>query len=398
MIPVTLAHSIRLVPTVKQEQYFAQACGVARFTYNWALAEWSRRYSAGEKPNGMALRKHFNSIRRDQFPWTYEVHRDCTAQPFANLQKAFVGLFKKRAKYPRFKRKGQHDSFYIANDKISMTLNRVRIPVLGWVKTREALRFTGKIMGAVVKRVADAWFLVVQVEVDHPERVRSSNETVGVDLGIKTTATHSTGEQVWGPKALRKAQERLRRKARQFSRKTKGSNNSKKARVMLARLHRKVAWIRNDFLHKLTTRLCRENQTVVIEDLNVKGMVKNHCLAQAIQDESWGEFRRQLEYKAPLYGGRVVVASRWFPSSKRCSQCGHIVEKLGLDVRTFCCPCCGFTCDRDHNAAINLKQIGEAIPESTPAEMKALAAVSTATKPSSLKQEFHRVASVAQRK
>lgn len=385
-----LAHMIRLVPTVKQEQYFARACGIARFTYNWALAEWKRRYEAGEKPNGMALRKHFNSIRREQFPWTYEVHRDCTAQPFANLQKAFTGLFKKKARYPKFKKKGQHDVFYMANDKFSLEDDRVRIPVLGWVRTREALRFAGKIMGAVVKRVADAWFVVIQVDVAHSERARTSDNTVGVDLGVKTTATLSTGEQVQGPRALRKAQERLKRKSRQFSQKQKGSKNSKKAQMVLARLHRRVAWIRNDFLHKITSRLCRENQTVVIEDLNVRGMVKNHSLARAISDEGWGDFRWQLEYKAPLYGTNIIVADRWFPSSKRCSRCGHVVKKLGLNVRTFCCPCCGLVIDRDHNAALNLKQIGEAIPESTPAEMKALVGLSGPTKPSSLKQEFHR--------
>jgi putative transposase len=312
----------------------------------------------------MGLRKQFNAIRREQFPWTYDVHRDCTSQPFANLQKAFVKFFEKINNHPKYKKKNRHDSFYMANDKFNLYGTCVRIPVLGWVKTREALRFTGKIMGAVVKRIADAWFLVVQVDVEHPERTRVADGLVGVDLGIKTTATLSTGEQIQGPKALRKAQEKLRRKDRQFSRKTKGSQNSKKAQILLARLHRKVAWTRNDFLHKLTSRLCRENQTVVIEDLNVKGMVKSHKLAKTIYDEGWGELRRQLEYKAPLHGGRVVVADRWFPSSKRCSQCGHVVEKLGLNVRTLCCPACGFICDRDHNAALNLKQIGGDAPGS----------------------------------
>jgi len=278
----------------------------------------------------------------------------------------------------------------MANDKFSLDGTRVRIPVLGWVKTREPLRFVGKIMGAVVKRVADAWFLSVQIDVEHSERARVADGTIGVDLGIKTTATLSTGEQIQGPKALRKAQEKLKRKQRRFSRKQKGSRNSKKAQMALARLHRKIAWSRNDFLHKTTTRICRENQTVVIEDLYVKGMVKNHKLARAIHDEGWGELRRQLEYKAPLYGTKVVVADRWFPSSKRCSQCGHVVEKLGLNVRTFCCPECGFTCDRDHNAAINLKQIGWATPESTPAEMGALTNLSRLVKLPSLKQEFHR--------
>jgi putative transposase len=385
-----LAHEIRLDPTVKQRHYFARACGTARFAYNWALAEWNRQYQEGKKPKGSDLKQQFNAIREEQYPWTYDVHRDCTAQPFANLQTGFTRFFKKTSKHPKFKKKGQHDSFYVANDKLSLTCTHVRIPVLGWVRTQEPLRFKGKIQSATVKRVADAWFIVVTVDVGEATKERTGTEIVGVDLGIATTATLSTGEQVQGPKSLRRAQAQLRRKSRQHSRRQRGSRNSRKAKNKLARLHRRVAWQRKDFLHKLSSRLCRENQTVVIEDLNVKGMVQNHCLAKAISDEGWGELRRQLGYKATLYASTVVVADRWFPSSKRCSNCGHVVDHLDLSVRTFICPACGFVCDRDHNAALNLKQLGEAIPEVTPVERKALVLVSAKMKLSSLKQEFHR--------
>jgi putative transposase len=387
---MVLSHEIRLDPTEKQKQYFVQACGVARFTYNWALAEWKRQYNAGENPSGLELKKQFNAMRKELFPWTYEVHRDCTSQPFANIHKAYTRFFKKTAGYPRFKKKSKHDSFYIANDQFGIADTHVRLPRLGWVRIQEPLRFVGKIMSAAVKRVADAWFLVVSVEVEKPERERSGNEVVSVDLGIAATATLSTGEEVQGPKALRRAQERLNRKQRQYSRKQKGSQNSKKAKIKLARLHRKVAWQRNDFLHKLSDRLCRENQTVVIEDLNVKGMVKNRKLAKAISDEGWGELRRQLAYKSTLYGTKLVVADRWFPSSKRCSRCGHVVEQMDLSQRTFVCPVCGFTCGRDHNAALNLKQLGQVMPEVTPVETEALATNLLVTKLSSEKQEFHR--------
>jgi len=385
-----LAHQIRLVPTVAQEVYLRRACGTARFVWNWALAEWNRLYEAGEKPNGNELKKRFNVIKYEQFPWLHEIHRDAHSQPFANLQSAFVSFFKKKTKHPKFKKKGYHDTFYVANDRVDFDNQRINLPKVGWVKTREKLRFDGKIMNATVRRIANSWFVIVQVDVGEFHKPKTGNETIGVDLGIKTTATLSTGEKIDGPKALNKYQKRMVRLSRIHARRTKGSNNRAKSAMKLARLHHRISYIRQDFLHKLTTRLCRENQTVVIEDLHVKGMLRNHSLAKAISDEGWSELRRQLSYKAIVYGTEVVVADRWFPSSKRCSTCGTVKRELLLSEREFVCETCGVVLDRDVNAAMNLKQLGRVTPEVTPVEMEALARPRGRVKLPSLKQELYR--------
>jgi len=349
-----LAHKIRLCPNLAQLTYFKQACGVARFTYNWALVEWKRQYAIGECPSGPLLKRQFNALRGEQFPWTYDVHRDCTSQSFKHIQRAFINFFEGVAGYPSFKRRGTADSFYIANDRLSLRGRYIRLPKIGWIKMREALRFTGKIVGATVKRLADAWFVIVQVDVGELRRERRGDGSVGVDLGLRTSATLSSGEFIKGPKPLQAMLGKLRRLSRWLSRKQRGSNNRRKSAMRLARLHRRIAWIRDDFLHKLTTRLCRENQAVGIEDLNVRGLIRNRRLSRAIVDEGWGEFRRQLMYKSRLYGTQIHVADRWFPSSKICSGCGAIKSSLALAERVFKCADCGVEIDRDTNAAVNL--------------------------------------------
>ncbi|MFA4971151.1 MAG: RNA-guided endonuclease TnpB family protein [bacterium] len=389
-----LAHKIRLRPTPKQEAYFRRACGTTRFTWNWALAEWQRQYAAGEKPSGLSLKKRFNAIRREQFPWTYEVHRDCTARPFDHVQRAFQHFFRRvkagqKPGYPRFKKKGKsRDSFYIANDKFAMQERCAKLPFVGAVRTREPLRWSGKITGGTVRRDADAWFLVVQVDVGELRRPRTAEGVVGVDLGIAMSMTLSTGEKIEGPRAIRVAMQMLQRLSRQHARKKKGSQNRRKAAERLARLHRRIANIRQDFLHKVTTRLVRENQAVGIEDLNVQGMVRNRKLARSIQDEAFGEFRRQLTYKGPIWDSKIVVYPRFEPSSKKCSDCGEVIKQLPLNVREWVCPACGVVHDRDVNAAMNLKQLGAASPEVTPVERVALARTRVRVQPPSKKQEL----------
>jgi putative transposase len=390
-----LAHKIRLDPTPRQEDYFRRACGTARFTYNWALAAWKTAYEAGEKPSGRALKKQFNAVRGEEYPWSREVHRDCTARPFDDLQNAFQHFFRRvkagqKPGYPQFKKKGKcEDSFYAACDMVAFDGRRVRIPRLGWVKMREALRFEGKVLGVTVSRTADRWDIAVQVDVGEVHKEWSADGVVGVDLGIKTFATLSTGEKIDGPKALRKNIKRLQRLSRRHSRKVRGSNGRKKSAMNLARLHARIANVRKDHLDKLTTNLCHQNQAVGIEDLHVKGMVRNRKLARAINDEGWGQFRWMLSYKAPMYGTEIVVADRWFPSSKACSACGNVVEKLPLSVREWACPACGVTHDRDLNAAKNLepKHVPLGKGELTPVETEALADPSGPVKLRLLKPE-----------
>lgn len=359
-----LSHKIRLEPNNKQRSYLSQAAGTARFVWNWALAEWDRQYKVGEKPKADELKKQFNQIKYQEFPWLGDIHRDAHSQPFADLQKAFGSFFKKITKRPRFKKKGvSRDSFYVANDKLRLNGKKVRLPKVGWIRLREPLRFEGKILSARVSREADRWFIAFQVDVGDYKKPRTQHKTTGVDLGITTAATLSDGEKIDGPKPLKRFLKRLQRLSRQHSRKQRGSNNRKKSALKLAKLHRKIKNIRQDFLHKLTSRLCRENQAVGIEDLNVAGMLRNKRLSRAISDVSFGEFRRQLDYKSEIYGTALVVANRWFPSSKTCSNCQQIKDSLSLSDRVYRCDSCGLEIDRDFNAAINLKPVAAGFAE-----------------------------------
>ena len=353
-----LAHKIALDPTVKQRIAFARAAGVARFTWNWALAEYERQRKAGKKPTALKLKKQWNSIKGEQFPWVYDSPKGANQQPFANLQKAFQSFFKKTTKRPTFKKKGQHDSFYIENDKFKLDGAVAVLSKIGRVQLREKLRFNGRIMGAVVSRTADRWFISIQVDVGETQRLRLGSDVVGIDLGVKTAVTFSTGEKLPGPKPLKKAIQKVRHYNRIVSRRQKGSRRREKSKRRLARLHYRTSNIRKDFLDKLTTRLCRENQTIVIEDLNVRGMVKNHHLARSVSDIGFFEFRRQLEYKSPMHDVRLVIADQWFPSSKTCSGCGQVKPHLSLSEREYECIHCGLVIDRDVNAAINLRTLG----------------------------------------
>jgi putative transposase len=398
-----ISHKIALEPREAQRSYFARACGTARFAYNWALAEWKQQYLAGEKPSEGSLRRKLNSIKDEQFPWMREVTKNAPQQAIRNLGTAFKNFFAGTGKYPRFKKKGQHDSFRADNgqdkqhpDAVEVNGKRVKLPVIGWVKMREVLRFDGKIKSAVVSRTADRWFVSLTVEIEHVAPIRKNHAVVGVDLGIKALATLSDDTPpIDSPKALRRNLNRLQRLSRSLSRKVKGSANHLKAKAKLARLHARIANIRNDALHKLTTDLVKRFDTIGIEDLNVRGMMANRHLARAIADVGMSEFRRQLTYKATMHGTRIVVADRWFPSSKRCSNCGHLHADLTLSDREWRCEACGLLHQRDRNSAINLKNFAAGLCGDT-AEFEAVTACGeegadvgrvAAVKPASVKRE-----------
>jgi len=352
----TLTHKIQLVPTFKQENYFRQACGIARFTWNWGLSEWKRQFGAKEKPNGLQLKKQFNAIKPKEFPWTYNVTKYASQQPFIFLQTAFRRFFNKQSNYPQFKKKGVHDSFYIGNDHIKVEDKKIRIPKLGHVRMRESLRFSGKILSGTISRVAHKWFISLNVELDTAPQPCKSQAGIGVDLGVKRLATLFDGQitEIGGSKPLKSHLKKLKRRQRQLSKKQKGSMNRAKARKKVARLHYRIACIRHDNLHKLTTYLTENYGGIAIEDLNVKGMMSNRKLSRAILDMGFHEFRRQLEYKTKLHGNHIEIADRWFPSSKRCCKCKTRNSQLTLSDRFFKCNHCGLEIDRDHNAAINL--------------------------------------------
>jgi putative transposase len=381
-----LTHKIALKPTSEQRKYFQKAAGTSRFVWNWGLAEWKRQYSLGTKPHGMLLKKQFNQIKYKEFPWLKEMHRDSHAQPFAYLQKAWQKFFtefkaNKQAYEPKFKKKGKNrDSFYVANDKFYIKGKEVYLPRVGKVALCEMLRFEGKILGATVSKTADRWFIAVQVEVKESLALkkRIADGIIGVDLGLSTAVTLSDGKKIASPKPLKSAIRRLKIRGRKVSCKVKVaktlagfskntpfskgmslplSNNREKCSLKLAKLDARVTHLREDFTHKLTTKLCRENQAIVIEDLNVKGMLTNHRLARAMNDVSFGTIRRQIEYKAKRYGTEIIIADRFYPSSRLCSTCGWYYKELSLNERSWQCACCQTRHDRDVNAALNLKRL-----------------------------------------
>jgi len=390
-----IAHKIALDPNNVQATYFARAAGTARFAYNWALAEWQRQYEACKtdtalpKPSQMALRRQLNGIKGEQFPWMLEVTKNAPQMAIIQLGAAFKNFFAGRTKYPKFRKKGLHDRFSLTNDQFSIDGSRIRIPHLGWVRMRETLRFTGKIMSATVSRVADKWFVSITVDTPDDSRLpKAENQgAVGVDLGVSALATLSTGEIVTGPKAHKALLSRLQRLSRGLSRKVKGSENRKQAKLKLARLHARIGNVRSDGLHQLTTELTRRFHTIGIEHLNVRGMVKNRHLSRAVSDMGFFEFRRQLDYKAAQRGGMIVVADRWYPSSKTCSACGHRLETLSLSVRDWTCPECGSVHDRDVNAAINLRNLAVSSTVSACGEEGSGLGRKLKAKPASVKQE-----------
>ncbi len=391
-----IAHRIALDPNNAQATYLARAAGTARFAYNWALAEWKRQFEAWKadnslpKPSQAALRRQLNAVKREQFPWMLGVTKNAPQMAIIQLGHAFQNFFAGRARYPQFRKKGVHDRFSLTNDQFDIDGSRIRIPNLGWVRMRETLRFAGKIMSATISRVADKWFVSIAVDTpDSSHLPQAENQgVVGVDLGVSALATLSTGEPpILGPKAHKALLDRLRRLSRSLSRKVKGSANRRKAKAKLAKLHARIAAIRSDALHKLTTDLTRRFHTIGIENLNVRGMMANRHMARSIADMSFFEFRRQLEYKAAMRGGVVKVADRFYASSKTCSDCGHKLEALPLSVREWTCPACGVVHDRDVNAAINLKNMAVSSTVSACGEEGSDPTRKRRAKPASTKQE-----------
>ena len=360
-----LGHKIRLVPNRVQATYFVKAAGTARFAYNWALSRWQELYQANladpgqPKPNEAALRRELNAVKRKQFPWMLEVTKTAPQMAIIQLGQAFGNFFAHRTRFPVFRRKGVDDRFTITNDLVRIGSKQIRIPKLGWVRMREPLRFTGRIVSVTISCVAGQWYAGITVDMPDatPLPPAENQGAVGVDLGVKTLATLSNGEIFMGPKSLCAQLSRLRRLGRALSRKVKGSRNRAKAKLKLARLHARIANLRRDNVHKLTTSITRRFHTIGIENLNVKGMLGNRRLARAIADMGFHELRRQLEYKSEWRGGCVVVADRWYPSSKLCSCCGYRLEALGLSLRQWSCPGCSTLHNRDVNAAMNLRKL-----------------------------------------
>ncbi len=366
------SHVIRLNPTKEQAIYFRKACGVARHAYNWALARWKQARAEGKRVKMRELKAEYNRIKREQFPWCSEVTKCAPEQEFSHLGQAFENYWRMKrdatqpklkhprkdgeeAGFPHFKSKKKDKlSFYLNNDKFFVEGNWIRIPKLGKVNMTEPLRFTGKIMSAVISQRAGWWFVSIAVEVEH-ETPTHHGGTVGIDLGLKTLATLSDGMVFENQKHYRRSLGRIKGLSKGLSRKGEGSQNWWKATKKLAKAHYRVCCQRADSLHKMTCHVARTYALIGLEDLNAKGMLANHCLAQAVSDASFFEIKRQLLYKTEQHGGYVQLVDRWYASSKTCSGCGHVKPELSLSERTFVCEACGIVLDRDFNAALNIR-------------------------------------------
>lgn len=344
----------------KQRTELLKHCGVSRHAWNWGLALTKQildhnKVNPTEKikfPTAIDLHKWLVALVKSECPWYYECAKSAPQEALRALKTAWDRCFKKISGVPRFKKKGRHDSFTLEGAVKILGTNKIQVPKIGILKTYEQLPQV-KPKSVSISRQADKWFISFRFDVEKQES--SNTSIVGVDLGVKSLATLSTGEVIVGSKSYRQFDAKLSRLQWLNRHKVKGSANWKKAQMQIARLHQKIANIRKDTLHKLTTYIAKNHSTVVIEDLNVSGMMANRKLAKAVQDMGFYEFRRQLDYKTKLYGSSLVVVDRWFPSSKTCSNCKVKKEVLSLSERVFNCEHCGFSLDRDLNAAINLK-------------------------------------------
>jgi putative transposase len=353
-----------------QKTACAKHAGAARYAYNWGLARKQQAYLAGEKaPSVFDLQHELVILKKTELAWMSEVSKCAPQEALRNLDRAFANFFRRvkqkktgknvKTGYPRFKSKRKGLGSFRLRGAIHVVEKSIQLPRLGVLRLKEHGYLPiqdVRILSATVSEKAGRWFVSVQVDQDIPDPETSGKPRAGVDLGINRMAQVSDGMPFDNPHALERSLAKIERLQRTVSRRQKGSANRKKAVKQLAKAYARTANIRKDALHEATTRLTKTKSVIVLENLNVSGMMKNHHLAQAISDVGWYEFRRQMEYKGAWYGCKVVLADRYFPSTKRCSKCGNRKDSMSLDERVYLCGNCGSCMDRDLNAAVNLEQ------------------------------------------
>ena len=358
------AYKYRFYPTPEQAENLAQTFGCVRFVYNKMLEiRTNAFYNYGEKVNYHDTSALLTTMKKSgSLPWLSEVSSVPLQQSLRHLHTAFLNFWAKRAKHPNFKKRTNTQSATYASsafkwDGKSLKLAKQKDPLgIRWSR-----HFTGTPSTVTVSKDAANRYFVSILVTENIEPLPPIDNQVGVDMGIKDIVVTSDGYRSGAPKFSRKYEKKLAKAQRNLAKKKKGSNNRNKARLKVAKIHAKIADSRRDFTHKLSTKLIRENQTICIETLAVKNMVKNHCLAKSISDSNWGELSRQLEYKAEWYGRKIVAIDRWFPSSKRCVECGHINNSLKLSDRKWTCTKCSAVLDRDLNASQNILAVGQAV-------------------------------------
>jgi putative transposase len=365
---VLKAYEYRIYPTDEQKMQIAQHIGCARWIYNYALEKKSKAWSESRKNlSRFDIQKDLPKLKKqEETKWLVEVNSQTLQASLEHLEHAYKRFFKEKKGFPKFKSKHNNRQSFSVPQHVSVDFENglINLPKMEPIKVKFHRQFEGKIKTVTVKKTpTNKYFVSILVEsIEEPKKKKAVKEktTIGIDMGIKDFATLSSGEKVENPKTLKKSEKKLTKAQRKLSRKVKGSKNRNKQRVRVAKVYETISNTRKDFLHKLSHKLTHENQvdSIVIEDLNVSGMMRNHRLAKSIGDCSWSEFVRQLEYKSEWYGKNLIKIGRFEPSSKTCNQCGAINHDLKLSDREWTCKSCGTNHDRDVNAAINIKNIG----------------------------------------
>ena len=354
----------RFYPTDEQKVSLAQTFGCVRVVYNWALDIRTRAfYERQERINYAQSSAMLTGLKQTQErEWLNEVSCVPLQQSLRHLQIAFVNFWEKRSGYPSFKRKVGPQSAEYTRSAFKWDGTEITLAKIGVVRPVWSRYFQGQPSTITVSMTPSGRYHISFLVDDPLPEMQEAPEgsAIGIDLGLTDFAVISTGEKFKAPRPLRQKMAQLKRAQKALSRKQRGSKNRAKAKLKVAKIHTKITDARKDFLHQCTTRLVRENQTIAVEDLNVRGMMANHSLAGAIGDSGWGEFRRQLDYKCRWYGRELIVIDRFYPSSKRCSGCGYISSSMPLDIRQWVCPACSAVHDRDVNAAINILRAGHA--------------------------------------
>jgi len=370
-LEITRGYKVELDPNNKQCTLLMQCAGVARWAYNWGLARRIREYDeTGKSSTCFEQNRQLNALKATECAWLYNYSKCVPQEALRDLDRAYQNFFRrvkngKNPGFPKFKSKKRGIGSFRLHGSIRVEDGRIRLPRISWIRLKEHgyIPVTGiHILSATVSEKSGRWFVSVQCR-EEIEVAQATGLPVGVDLGVKELAICSDGRRFENPKALRRAQRKLRLRNREVARRKKGGRNREKARQKIAKAHYRISNIRKDALHKATSAIAARTKpnserpsVVVVEDLNVSGMLKNHSIAQAIGDAGMAEFRRQLEYKCAWYGIELMVADRFFPSSRLCRHCGCINSELTLSDRTWTCDC-GAIHDRDLNAAINLRDL-----------------------------------------
>ena len=357
---VLRAYKFRIYPNSEQRELLVKHFGCCRFVYNRYLAERKAAYEKDKTSLGYCVNAHSLALlkKTEEFAWLGEVYSHALQASLKNLDGAYQKFFKKQNNFPKFHSKHDKQSCTFP-DNVTIIDGKLKLPKFKtMIRMRGGMPVVGKVRSATISQTATGKYFVSLLFNAEAKIYEPNGKSIGIDLGIKDLAVCSNGERIANPKFLERSEKHLKHLQRQVSRKTKGSNNRRRARLELSRFHERVANRRKDYTHKFTTRIVRENQTVCVEDLNVKGMESNHHLAKSVVSASFGEIVRQLEYKCKWHGREFVKVGRWFPSSKTCNHCGHQYSGLTLKDREWTCPNCGEVIDRDYNAAMNIRDEG----------------------------------------